>query len=75
MRSSYYLLKNGFFEDEAELLFSNEDGLIPYVKGDKIFYNNKEYTIIHIKYYLEDCDFSNAKGRYKYRRIYLREVK
>lgn len=75
--NKYYLLKDGVFKEGAEFLFSNEDVLLPYNKGDKIFYNDydNEYTIIHIDYYLEDCRFNNTKGRFKHRKIYLRAVK
>lgn len=72
MENKYYLLRGGVFKEGAEFIFSNQDILLPLSKGDKVFYNNKEYTVISVDYYLEDCEFSNVKGRCKYRKIYLR---
>ena len=70
--NKYYILRNDVFKDGAEELFSNMDAIYPLNKGDKIFYNKVEYTIVHIDYYFKDCRFSNTKGRFDHRKIYLR---
>ena len=73
MTSYYYLLK-GLRRKNSKMIFTNDDVLNPHVKGDKILYKDKEYTVVYVDYCFEDVSLSNIL-RCRSRQIYLRENK
>ena len=72
MTNYYYLLK-GLRRKNSKMIFTGED-IIQHTKGDKIYYKDKEYTVIYVDYNLVDFPLSNEK-RFSSRQIYLRENK
>lgn len=65
MLNYFYLLRDGVFKGGAKKLFCSTEAFLP-AKGDEIFYENVDYTVISIETYFD------AKGKCLKRHIYLR---